>query len=87
MLLELNLGINGVNNKTNEIEEFTKELNNALQGDKVLIYYKSFNKVSNYNIAYVKDIDLEYGIIYVRQNIFGEDIIFKLGIVDVKKID
>lgn len=38
MLLELNLGINGVNNKTNEIEEFTKELNNALQGDKVLIY-------------------------------------------------
>lgn len=38
MLLELDLGINGANNKMNEIEEFTKELNNALQGDKVLIY-------------------------------------------------
>ena len=38
MLLELDLAINGANNKTNEIEEFTKELNNALQGDKVLIY-------------------------------------------------
>ena len=38
MLLELDLAINGANNKMNEIEEFTKELNNALQGDKVLIY-------------------------------------------------
>lgn len=38
MLLELGLAINGANNKMNEIEEFTKELNNALQGDKVLIY-------------------------------------------------
>ena len=38
MLLELDFGINGVNNKTKEIEEFTKELNNVLQEDKILIY-------------------------------------------------
>lgn len=38
MLLELDLGISGVNNNTNEIEEFTKELNNVLQEDKILVY-------------------------------------------------
>ena len=54
MLLELDLGINGANNKTNEIEEFTKELNNALQGDKVLIYQgydsRNFTKVNEEKI-------------------------------------
>lgn len=38
MLLELDLGISGVNNNTNEIEEFTKELNNVLQEDKIIVY-------------------------------------------------
>lgn len=38
MLLELDLGINVGNNKNNEIEEFTKELNNVLQEDKILVY-------------------------------------------------
>lgn len=38
MLLELDLGTNVGNNKTNEIEKFTKELNNALKEDKILVY-------------------------------------------------
>lgn len=38
MLLELELGISVGNNKTNEIEEFTKELNKFLQEDKILAY-------------------------------------------------
>lgn len=38
MLLELDLGIGVGNNKTNEIEEFTKELNKVLQEDKILAY-------------------------------------------------
>ena len=38
MLLELDLGINGVNNKTNGIEKFTRDLNNVLQEDKILVY-------------------------------------------------
>ncbi|MBQ2937283.1 MAG: hypothetical protein IJE05_00120 [Clostridia bacterium] len=36
--MELDLGINVGNNKNNEIEEFTKELNNVLQEDKILVY-------------------------------------------------
>lgn len=38
MLLELDLGTNVGNNKTNEIEKFTKELNNSLKEDKILVY-------------------------------------------------
>lgn len=38
MLLELDLEINVGNNKANEIEEFTKELNNVLQENKILAY-------------------------------------------------
>lgn len=38
MLLELDLGTSVENNITNEIEEFTKELNNALKEDKILVY-------------------------------------------------
>lgn len=37
MLLELDLGINVANNKTNEIGEFTKELNNTLNKDEILV--------------------------------------------------
>lgn len=36
--MELDLGTNVGNNKTNEIEKFTKELNNALKEDKILVY-------------------------------------------------
>ena len=36
--MELDLEINGENNKTNEIEEFTKELNNVLEEDEILVY-------------------------------------------------
>lgn len=48
MLLELDLGISVGNNKTNEIEEFTNELNKVLQEDKILkiaeFIKKSINK-------------------------------------------
>ena len=52
-----------------------------------MIYYKGFDEVTDYNTAYVTDINLEYGVIYVRQNIFGEDIVYKTDIEDVKKVD
>lgn len=38
MPLDLDLGTSVENNITNEIEEFTKELNNALKEDKILVY-------------------------------------------------
>lgn len=38
MLLELDLGTNVGNKRANEIEKFTKELNNALKEDKILVY-------------------------------------------------
>lgn len=38
MLLDLDFEIKVGNNKTNEIEKFTKELNDVLQKDKILVY-------------------------------------------------
>lgn len=58
-------------------------------GDKVVVYCKSSdNNVGNEsNIAVVEDMDLECGIAYIRQNIFGEDIVYKIDIEDIPKVD
>lgn len=69
MLLELDFAINGANNKTNEIEEFTKELNNVLQEDKILVYqgYDS-RKFTNVNEERIWDKREELIEEYINQN-------------------
>lgn len=69
MLLELDFGINVGNNKTNEIEEFTKELNNVLQEDKILVYqgYDS-RKFTNVNEERIWDKREELIGEYINQN-------------------
>lgn len=66
MLLDLDLEINGVSNKTEEIEEFTKELNNVLQEDEILVYqgYDS-RKFTNENEEKIWD---------KREELIGENI-------------
>lgn len=58
-------------------------------GDKVVTYYNNFvvDSINESNIAIVENIDLEYGIVYIKQNIFGEDIVYKIDVEDIKKID
>lgn len=43
--------------------------------------------VDESSIATVVDIDLDYGIIHLKQNIFGEDTVYMVDIEDVKKVD
>ena len=75
MLLELDLEINGANNNTNEIEGFTKELNNALKEDEILVYqgYDS-TKFTNINEEKIWDKREELIREYINENnISGAD--------------
>lgn len=69
MLLELDFGIKVGNKKTNEIEEFTKELNNVLQDDKILVYqgYDS-TKFTNINEEKIWDKKEELIREYINEN-------------------
>lgn len=69
MLLELDLGINTANSNTNEIEEFTKELNNALKENEILVYqgYDSRN-VTNENELKIWDKRKEVIGKYINEN-------------------
>lgn len=69
MLLELDFGMNVANSKNNEIGEFTKELNNALKEDKILIYqgYNS-RKFTNENADKIWDKREELLGEYINEN-------------------
>ena len=43
--------------------------------------------VDEANTATVVDIDFECGILYLKQHIFGEDMVYKIDVEDVKKVD
>ncbi len=67
--MELDLGINITNSNTNEIEEFTKELNNALKEDEILVYkgYDS-RKFTNINEEKIWDKKEELIREYINEN-------------------
>ena len=69
MLLELDFGIKVGNKRINEIEEFTRELNNVLQDDKILVYqgYDS-TKFTNINEEKIWDKKEELIREYINEN-------------------
>lgn len=58
-------------------------------GDTVLVSYRSLEprKITEEDKAIVENIDKEYGIATIKQNFFGEKIIYDIDIKDIQKLD